>query len=276
MLESKLRKTGVCPHFCTHSLENACYGSTTCPTLSTLFYKVCPKTVRRSVPFLPRFARFYSILLYIGGAKTHFFAGKKFFAPPRRKCGFRRQFSTKAAENSLPVGGKIRPLLRCFTRVFHGGKPARKIGWQRRFFTRFSGKIHAVFFIIIYRDFMVRNCPRGRMICRSRLPLCGESADRRFGCPETAVRRWAHSASTGNADAVGGSRRSRRTAKQSFACTRRMYRVFCTPLVVVFPRGTRCRGAGMFHMKHAGISQRRGAALPSRNVSCETFYPTQM
>ena len=123
---------------------------------------------------------------------------------------------------------------------------------------------------------MVRNSPRGRMICRSRLPLCGECADRRFGCAETAVRRRAHSASAGNADAVGGGRRSHRTAKQSFACTRRMYRVFCTPLVVVFPRGTRCRGAGMFHMKHAGISQRRGAALPSRNVSCETFYPTQM
>ena len=51
---------------------------------------------------------------------------------------------------------------------------------------------------------MVRNCPRGRMICRSRLPLCGECADRRFGCAETAVRRQSHSASAGNADAVGG------------------------------------------------------------------------
>ena len=246
------------------------------PLCQHFFYKVCPKTVRRSVPFLPRFARFYSILLYIGGAKTHFFAGKKIFAPPRRKCGFRRQFSTKAAENSHPAGGKIRPLFRCFTRVFHGGKSARKIGWQRRFFTQFSGKIYAVFFIIIYIDSMVRNCPRGRMICRSRLPLCSEGADRRFDCAETAVRRRAHSASAGNADAVGDSRRFHRTAKQSFACTRRMYRVFCTPLVVVFPCGTRCRGAGMFHMKHSGISQRRDAALPSRNVSCETFYPTQM
>lgn len=246
------------------------------PLCQHFFCKVCPKTVRRPVSFLPRFARFYSILLYIGGAKTHFFAGKKFFASPHRKCGFRRQFSTKAAENSHPAAGKIRPLLRCFTRVFHGGKSARKIGWQRRFFARFSGKIHAVFFIIIYRDSIARNCPRGCMICRSRLPLCGDGADRRFGCAETAARRRAHSASAGNADAVGGGRRSRRTAKQSFACTRRMYRVFCTPLVVVSPCGTRCRGAGMFHMKHAGVSRRRDAALPPRNVSCETFCPTQM
>ena len=149
MLKSKLRKTGVYLHLRTRSLENACYSSTTCPTLSTLFYKVCPKTVRRSVPFLPRFARFYSILLYIGGAKTHFFAGKKFFAPPRRKCGFRRQFSTKTAENSHPAGGKSARFSdvsrACFTAENPREKSVGNSGFSRGFrakFTQFSSLLY--------------------------------------------------------------------------------------------------------------------------------------
>lgn len=172
------------------------------PLCQHFFYKVCPKTVRRSVPFLPRFARFYSILLYIGGAKTHFFAGKKIFAPPRRKCGFRRQFSTKAAENSHPAGGKIRPLFRCFTRVFHGGKSARKIGWQRRFFTRFSGKIHAVFFIIIYRFYGAKLSARPHD-----LPLPFTALQRGRG---QAFRLCRNCRAAAGAFRVGGKRRCRR------------------------------------------------------------------
>ncbi len=208
--------------------------------------------------------------------KHTFLRAKKFLRRRAENAVFGGSFRQRRQKIPIPPAGKSALFSGVSRACFTAENPREKIGWQRRFFTRFSGKIHAVFFIIIYRDSMVRNCPRGRMICRSRLPLCSEGADRHFGCAETAVRRRAHSASAGNTDAVGGGRRFHRTAKQSFACTRRMYRVFCTPLVVVFPCGTRCRGAGMFHMKHSRISQRRDAVLPSRNVSCETFYPTQM
>lgn len=245
------------------------------PLCQHFFYKVCPKTVRRSVPFLPRFARFYSILLYIGGAKTHFLRAKKFLRRRAENAVFGGSFRQRRQKIPIPPAGKSALFSgvsrACFTAENPREKSVGNGGFSRGFrakFTQFSS--------LLYIDSMVRNCPRGRMICRSRLPLCSEGADRRFDCAETAVRRRAHSASAGNADAVGDSRRFHRTAKQSFACTRRMYRVFCTPLVVVFPCGTRCRGAGMFHMKHSRISQRRDAVLPSRNVSCETFYPTQM
>lgn len=209
--------------------------------------------------------------------RKHTFLRAKIFLRRRAENAvFGGSFRQRRQKIPIPPAGKSARFSdvsrACFTAENPREKSVGNSGFSRGFrakFTQFSS--------LLYREILWCEIVRAAgMICRSRLPLCGECADRRFGCAETAVRRQSHSASAGNTDAVGGGRRSRRTAKQSFACTRRMYRVFCTPLVVVFPHGTRCRGAGMFHMKHAGVSQRRGAALPSRNVSCETFYPTQM
>lgn len=160
MLKSKLRKTGVCLHFCTRSPENACYNSTTFPTLSTLFLRSVPVCPPEALSFLPRFARFYSIYLYRTGRKVHFFRSKIFFVR-----GAKMHFSTGFTKAAQPLfrrkkrmranggGRKAEGLRRGYFGAADGGKrrgseavsAVRFRAVSRPPFTRFSADFHPVF-----------------------------------------------------------------------------------------------------------------------------------
>lgn len=104
MLKSKLRKTGVCRHLRTQSLENACYSSTTCPTLSTLFLQNVPDCPPEALSFLPRFARFYSIYYIQAVAKTHFLQVKNFIPPTEKHRVLRAAGGQKQPQISAQIG----------------------------------------------------------------------------------------------------------------------------------------------------------------------------
>ena len=170
MLKSKLRKTGVCLHFCTRSPENACYNSTTFPTLSTLFLRSVPVCPPEALSFLPRFARFYSIYLYRTGRKVHFFGSKIFFVRGAKthfstgftkaaRCLFRRK-KANAGERAGPESGRSaaglfrgrrRRKAARFGGGFRGSFPVGFTSVVHPVFSGFSPRFCTVFFIIIYR-----------------------------------------------------------------------------------------------------------------------------
>lgn len=158
MLKSKLRKTGVCRHLRTQSLENACYSSTTRPTLSTLFLQNVPDCPPEALSFLPRFAGFYSIYYIQAVAKTHFLQIKNFYsADGKAPCP--------------PVGRRVkRARIPVTDRQRIHAKFPRFRGEKQRFYTHilppfpaasdgcfgalralFSNVFRVVFYIIIYR-----------------------------------------------------------------------------------------------------------------------------
>ena len=170
MLKSKLRKTGVCLHFCTRSPENACYNSTTFPTLSTLFLRCVPVCPPEALSFLPRFARFYSIYLYRTGRKVHFFRSKIFFVRGAKmhfstgftkaaRCLFRRKKANagerRGSESRGAAAGSFRGRRRRkaarFGGGFRGSFPGGFTSAVHPVFNGFSPRFCTVFFIIIYR-----------------------------------------------------------------------------------------------------------------------------
>ena len=104
MLKSKLRKTGVYLHLRTRSLENACYSSTTCPTVATLFLQNVPDCPPEALSFLPRFARFYSIYYIQAVAKTHFLQVKIFIPPTEKHRVLRAAGGQKQPQISAQIG----------------------------------------------------------------------------------------------------------------------------------------------------------------------------
>ena len=204
MLKSKLRETGVCLHFRTRSLENACYSSTTCPTLSTLFLQSMPKDRPEVTSFLPVFARFYSILLYIviyRRQKNQTFCRAKFFRRGGGKHGLRAADFTVGGKKSSAAAGGTSPASACFTARFHDEKSAlcrrAKCGNFLAVFGRIPGNFHAVFFIIIYRISLGRAAAFFAARGKSCSLLFGKCAIGNFGGMKIAVRRKKISPPTG-------------------------------------------------------------------------------
>ena len=155
MLESKLRKTGVCPHFCTHSLENACYGSTTYPTLSTLFLQSVPEDRPEVSSILAPFCTVLFNLIIYRRCENTLFCGQKNFCAAAPKMRFSaavfdkggRKFPSRRRENppASPMfharvsRRKIRAKNRLATAVFHAVFGQNSRSFLHYYIERFYG-----------------------------------------------------------------------------------------------------------------------------------------
>lgn len=189
MLKSKLRKTGVYLHLRTRTLENACYSSTTCPTLSTLFLQNVPDCPPEALSFLPRFARFYSIYYIQAVAKTHFLQ-VKIFIPPTEKHRVLRsaggQSGRKFPRRSAAAPRFFRAVSdRCKQRFTRASAAV-----SERFGRLFPDVFYVVFFLIIYRAGFT---PNGRFR-KCRCVLRRQGKNRCFRTVQNAARQGSASA----------------------------------------------------------------------------------
>lgn len=206
----------------------------------------------------------FNLIIY-RGQKTHTFRGAKFF----RRGGMKmRLFAADFA-----VGGRSFPRERALSadadRRFHAhvsrgktdadGRENRQ-GFSRGFRAKFgwiSGKIHAVFFIIIYSEFAARAGaffpPRREVPSAEKRQAHSRTFSRRKNCRAAASRFSADGKSDGA-----------RTRGAASRCGRRL----CVRLVVDFETGTRC--GGWRNVSRETNRVFRGAR--ARNVSCETFF----
>lgn len=197
MLKSKLRKTGVYLHLRTRSLENACYSSTTCPTLSTLFLQNVPDCPPEALSFLPRFARFYSIYYIQAVAKTHFLQVKIFILPTEKHRVLRSAGGQKQPQISAQIGSSAAIFPRGFgplqaavhARICRRFRALRTLV-SERFGRLFPDVFCVVFFLIIYRtDFT----PNGRFR-KCRCALRRQRKNRCFRTVQNAARQGSASA----------------------------------------------------------------------------------
>ena len=291
MLKSKLRKTGVCLHFCTRSPENACYNSTTFPTLSTLFLRSVPVCPPEALSFLPRFARFYSIYLYRTGRKVHFFRSKIFFvrgAKMHFSTGFTKAagdlFRRKKRMRANGGGRKAEGLRRGYFGAADGGKrrgseavsavsfPGGFTSAVHPVFSGFSPRFCTVFFIIIYR--------RQSAASRPKSARCKTAFRRRAAARKTEFARCGNCYCTAGLPRRGGSTRGRRP--QAGKC-----RIGNARAVARYRRGRAANHVELcpvifwaqdvvlrrFHVKQ---SETYAAHFRAENVSCETFLHGEM
>lgn len=291
MLKSKLRKTGVCLHFCTRSPENACYNSTTFPTLSTLFLRSVPVCPPEALSFLPRFARFYSIYLYRTGRKVHFFRSKIFFVRGAKMhfstgftkaawCLFRRKKANagerRGSESGRSAAGSFRGRRRRkaarFGGGFRGSFPGGFTSAVHPVFNGFSPRFCTVFFIIIYR--------RQNAASRPKSARCKTAFRRRAAARKAEFARCGNCCCTAGLPRRGGSTRGRRPragkcrignarAVARYRRGRAANHVELCPVIfwaqdVVLQR---------FHVKQ---SETYAAHFRADNVSCETFLHGEM
>ena len=270
MLKSKLRKTGVYLHLRTQSLENACYSSTTCPTLSTLFLQNVPDCPPEALSFLPRFARFYSIYYIQAVAKTHFLQVKNFIPPTEKHRVLRAAGGQKQPQISAQIGSEtVLSVGGLYLRVFVS--PAEGVPGDMILIVDSSAQIRAE---QQRRDFSARF--RGAASSGSRahpppFPSASDACFRMFFASfssllymEQVSRRTDVFA---NADASCGGKgrtgvsaqfkalhgrkaQARRRQSENFTFPKRRKPHGFACLVLVLFSGTRCSGCGMFHVKH--------------------------
>lgn len=199
MLKSKLRKTGVYLHLRTRSLENACYSSTTCPTLSTLFLQNVPDCPPEALSFLPRFARFYSIYYIQAVAKTHFLQVKIFYSADGKTPGFAVGGRAKAAANFRADRQQRRDFSARFRGATSSGSRAYLPVVSGRFGRLFPDVFCVVFFLIIYRTGFT---PNGRFR-KCRCVLRRQGKNRCFRTVQNAARQGSASAPSAKRESAG-------------------------------------------------------------------------
>lgn len=190
MLKSKLRKTGVYLHLRTQSLENACYSSTTCPTLSTLFLQNVPDCPPEALSFLPRFARFYSIYYIQAVAKTHFLQVKNFIPPTEKHRVLRAAGGQKQPQISAQIGSSAAIFPRGFGALKAAVHARISAAVSERFGRLFPDVFYVVFFLIIYRAGFT---PNGRFD-KCRCVLRRQRKNRCFRTVQNAARQGSASA----------------------------------------------------------------------------------
>lgn len=254
MLKSKLRKTGVYLHLSTRSLENACYSSTTCPTLSTLFLQNVPDCPPEALSFLPRFARFYSIYYIQAVAKTHFLQVKIFIPPTEKHRVLRSAGGQKQPQISAQIGSSAAIFPRGFvalkaavSRAHPPPFPSASDGSFRMFFASFSSLLY------------IEQVSRRTDVFANADVSCG-------GKGRTGVSAQFKTLHGREAQA-----RRRQSENLTFPKRRKPHGFAC--LVLVLFSGTRCSGCGMFHVKHVRGVQRGYTRV---KVSRETFSDVQM
>lgn len=231
MLKSKLRKTGVYLHLRTRTLENACYSSTTCPTLSTLFLQNVPDCPPEALSFLPRFAGFYSIYYIQAVAKTHFLQVKIFIPPTEKHRVLRSAGGQKQPQISAQIGSSAAIFSARFRTAASSGSrahpppfPSVSDACFRMFFASFSS--------LLYIEQVSR---RTDVFANADAP-CG-------GKGRTGVSAQFKTLHGREAQA-----RRRQSENLTFSKRRKPHGFAC--LVLVLFLGTRCSGCGMFHVKH--------------------------
>lgn len=231
MLKSKLRKTGVCRHLRTQSLENACYSSTTRPTLSTLFLQNVPDCPPEALSFLPRFAGFYSIYYIQAVAKTHFLQIKNFYsADGKAPCP--------------PVGRRVkRARIPVTDRQRIHAKFPRFRGEKQRFYTHIlppfpaaSDACFRMFFALFSSLLYIEQVSRRTDVFANADAPCD-------GKGRTGV-----SAQFKTLHGREAQVRRRQSENLTFPKRRKPHGFAC--LVLVLFSGTRCSGCGTFHVKH--------------------------
>ena len=254
MLKSKLRKTGVYLHLRTRTLENACYSSTTCPTLSTLFLQNVPDCPPEALSFLPRFAGFYSIYYIQAVPKTHFLQVKNFYSADGKAPGFAVGGQAKAAANFRADRQQRRDFSARFRAAASSGSrahpppfPSASDGSFRMFSTLFSS--------LLYIEQVLRRTD----VLTNADASCG-------GKGRTGVSAQFKTLHGREAQA-----RRRQSENLTFPKRRKPHGFAC--LVLVLFSGTRCSGCGKFHVKHVRGVQRGYTRV---KVSRETFSDVQM
>lgn len=233
MLKSKLRKTGVYLHLRTRSLENACYSSTTCPTLSTLFLQNVPDCPPEALSFLPRFARFYSIYYIQAVPKTHFLQVKIFIPPTEKHRGL--PVGRRARRSQIPAQlGRSAAIFRAFS-----------VRCKQRFHARicplFPGVSDAcfrMFFALLSSLLYIKQVSRRTDVFANADASCGGKG--RTGV--SAQFKTLH----------GREAQARRRQSENLRADRRYKSAGSACLVELWLLTTRCSGCRMFHVKHIG------------------------
>ncbi len=231
MLKSKLRKTGVYLHLRTRSLENACYSSTTCPTLSTLFLQNVPDCPPEALSFLPRFARFYSIYYIQAVPKTHFLQVKNFYSADGKAPGFAGGGRAKAAANFRADRQQRRDFSARFRGVESSGSRAHPPP-----FPSVSDACFRMFFALFSSLLYIEQVSRRTDVFANADASCG------------GKRRTGVSAQFKTLHGMEAQARRRQSENLTFPKRRKPHGFAC--LVLVLFSGTRCSGCGTFHVKH--------------------------
>lgn len=233
MLKSKLRKTGVYLHLRTRSLENACYSSTTCPTLSTLFFAKCARLPSGGAIILAPFCTILFNLLYTGGCENTLFAGKNFYSADGKTPGFAVGGRAKAAANFRADRQQRRDFSARFRTAASSGSrahpppfPSASDACFRMFFTLFSPLLY------------IEQVSRRTDVFANADASCG-------GKGRTGVSAQFKTLHGREAQA-----RRRQSENLTFPKRRKPHGFAC--LVLVLFLSTRCSGCGMFHVKHLG------------------------